>query len=161
MKNMILSAVLCGGILIVSSPMLTAHADTLTGTTAVSSKVVKGDVTLDVDSTINFGEKPLNSVVDFGTKPVNYTVTDYSGNSNGFTISAKLADVDAKRSLKIGSVELSDKEAMVVTKATDVVGDNTDNLSATLMYTGVDKVQSYTSSIEWTLTKGTSSQIIP
>lgn len=160
MKKMILSAVLCGGVLVASSSMLTVHADdTLTGTTAVSSEVVKGDVTLKVDAATDFGQKALSAVEDFGTKDINYTVTDYSGDVKGFTISAKLTDTDAKRSLKIGGVELSDTAAPVVTKTADVVGENTDKVSAALKYTGVDKVQKLTSSIEWSLTKVTTLQI--
>ncbi|WP_404898609.1 hypothetical protein [Lactococcus garvieae] len=140
--------------------MLTAHADdTLTGTTAVSSEVTKGDVTLKIDTTTDFGQQPLSAVVDFGTTNVNYTVTDYSGDVKGFTIAAKLADTDSKRSLKIGEVELSDTAATVVTTNTNVVGDNTNKVSAALKYTGVEKVQKYASSIEWSLTKGTTRQI--
>lgn len=160
MKKNILSAVLCGGILVASSSMLTTHADdTLTGTTAVSSEVTKGDVTLKIDTTTDFGQQPLSAVVDFGTTNVNYTVTDYSGDVKGFTIAAKLADTDSKRSLKIGEVELSDTAATVVTTNTNVVGDNTNKVSAALKYTGVEKVQKYASSIEWSLTKGTTRQI--
>lgn len=160
MKKIILSAVLCGGVFVASTSMLTAHAeDTLSGTTAVNSEVVKGDVTLKVDEGTDFGQQPLSAVVDFGTKDVNYTVTDYSGDVNGFTIAAKLADTDAKRSLKIGEVELSETAAPVVTKDTDAVGDNTDKVSAALKYTGVEKVQKYASRIEWSLTKGTTRQI--
>lgn len=160
MKKIILSTVLCGGILVASSSMLTAHADdTLTGTTAVSSEVTKGDVTLKIDTTTDFGQQPLSAVVDFGTTDVNYTVTDYSGDVKGFTIAAKLADTDSKRSLKIGEVELSDTAASVVTTDTNVVGDNTNKVSAALKYTGVEKVQKYASSIEWSLTKGTTRQI--
>ncbi|MFK4943882.1 hypothetical protein ACFX18_07020 [Lactococcus garvieae] len=140
--------------------MLTAHADdTLTGTTAVSSEVTKGDVTLKIDTTTDFGQQPLSAVVDFGTTDVNYTVTDYSGDVKGFTIAAKLADTDSKRSLKIGEVELSGTAASVVTTDTNVVGDNTNKVSAALKYTGVEKVQKYASSIEWSLTKGTTRQI--
>lgn len=160
MKKIILSAVLCGGIFVASSSMLTAHADdTLTGTTAVSSEVTKGDVTLKIDTTTDFGQQPLSAVVDFGTTAVNYTVTDYSGDVKGFTIAAKLADTDSKRSLKIGEVELSGTAASVVTTDTNVVGDNTNKVSAALKYTGVEKVQKYASSIEWSLTKGTTRQI--
>ncbi|MFK4881361.1 hypothetical protein QR692_08755 [Lactococcus petauri] len=160
MKKIILSAVLCGGIFVASSSMLTAHADdTLTGTTAVSSEVTKGDVTLKIDTTTDFGQQPLSAVVDFGTTDVNYTVTDYSGDVKGFTIAAKLADTDSKRSLKIGEVELSGTAASVVTTDTNVVGDNTNKVSAALKYTGVEKVQKYASSIEWSLTKGTTRQI--
>lgn len=160
MKKFILSAVLCGGVLVASSSMLTVHADdTLTGTTAVNSEVVKGDVTLKVDEATDFGQKALSSVVDFGSKDINYTVTDYSGDVKGFTISAKLTDTDDKRSLKIGDVELSDQEAPVVTKASNTVGENTDKVAAALKYTGVEKVQKYASSIEWSLTKGTTAQI--
>ncbi|KSU19376.1 hypothetical protein [Lactococcus lactis] len=160
MKKFILSAVLCGGVLVASSSILTVHADdTLKGTTAVNSEVVKGDVTLKVDEATDFGQKALNSVVDFGSKYINYTVTDYSGDVKGFTISAKLTDTDDKRSLKIGDVELSGQEAPVVTKATDAVGENTDKVVAALKYTGVEKVQKYVSSIEWSLTKGTTAQI--
>ncbi|WKF72407.1 hypothetical protein QYM42_08445 [Lactococcus lactis] len=160
MKKMILSAVLCGGVLVASSSMLTVHAaDTLTATTAVSSEVVKGDVNLTVDATTDFGQKALSSVVDFGTKDVKYTVNDYSGDTKGFSISAKLTDTDAKRSVKIGGVELSDSVAPILTKTTDAVGDNSDKISIALKYTGVEKVQKYTSSIEWTLTKATTRQI--
>ncbi|PGE39011.1 hypothetical protein COM63_31520, partial [Bacillus cereus] len=77
----------------------------------------------------------------------------------GFTIAAKLADTDSKRSLKIGEVELSDTTAPVITTDTNVVGDNTNKVYAALKYTGVKKVQKYASNIEWSLTKGTTRQI--
>lgn len=160
MKKIILSAVLCGGVLVASSAMLTAQADdTLSGTTAVSSEVVKGDVTLTVDNSTDFGQKPLANIVDFGAHDINYTVTDYSGTTDGYTISAKLTDTDAKRSLKIGDVELSDTDAQVVSQSSDQVGDNADKVSATLKYTGVTEAKAYTSSIEWTLTKATTRSI--
>lgn len=160
MKKIILSTVLCGGILVASSSMLTVHADDiLTGTTAVSSEVTKGDVTLKIDTTTDFGQQPLSAVVDFGKTDVNYTVTDYSGDVKGFTIAAKLADTDSKRSLKIGEVELSNTTAPVITTDTNVVGDNTNKVYAALKYTGVKKVQKYASNIEWSLTKGTTRQI--
>ncbi|MFK4895354.1 hypothetical protein ACI1TH_00380 [Lactococcus petauri] len=160
MKKIILSAVLCGGILISSSTMLTAHADdTLSGSTAINSEVIKGDVTLTLDSSIDFGKKPLANIVDFGAHDINYTVTDYSGNTNGYTISAKLSDTDAKRSLKIADVELSDTDAQVISQSSNQVGDNTDKVSTTLQYTGVTETKTYTSSIEWTLTKATTRSI--
>lgn len=153
-------ATLYVGTLICASSITTVHAaDTLTATTTVNSEVIKGDITLQVDKTIDFGQQPLSRVVNFGTKNINYTVTDYVGKTNGFTISAKLSDVDAKRSVKIGEVELSQDAASVVTKSTDTVGENTDKVSASLKYTGIEKVQKYTSSIEWSLTKGNSAQI--
>lgn len=156
----LLSMTLCVGILLGASSAVTAHADgTTTGTTTVNSEVTKGETTLKVDGATDFGQKPLSSVVDFGTRDINYTVTDYTGETNGFTISAKLSDKDDKRSVKIGEVELSQDAASVVTKSTDTVGENTDKVSASLKYTGIEKVQKYTSSIEWSLTKGSSAQI--
>lgn len=156
----LLSMTLCVGILLGASSAITAHADgTTTGTTTVNSEVTKGDLTLKVDGSTDFGQKPLSSVVDFGTRDINYTVTNYTGETNGFTISAKLSDKDDKRSVKIGEVELSQTAAAVVTKSTDAVGENTDKVSASLKYTGVEKAQKCTFNIEWTLTNGTSAQI--
>lgn len=136
-------ATLYVGTLICASSITTVHAaDTLTATTTVNSEVTKGDITLKVDKAIDFGQQPLSRVVNFGTKNINYTVTDYVGETNGFTISAKLSDVDAKRTVKIGETELSQTATAVVTKSKDVVGDNTDKVSASLKYTGLEKIKS-------------------
>ena len=157
MKKLILSLLLCGGIFsLLVKPLATHAEDTTTGTTAITSEVVRGDVTLKVDAELNFGKQPLSAVVNFGSKEMNYTVTDYSGENDGFIIAAKLTDTDPTRSLKIGDVELSATAAPIVTKETDIVGENQEKLTATLTYTGLKKVQTYTSTIEWNLTKGTS-----
>ncbi|MBF8807314.1 MAG: hypothetical protein IC227_01445 [Enterococcus lacertideformus] len=157
MKKMSLFILLCGGILITSTKAVTVHADdSMVGTTSVTSEVVRGDVILKMDSAINFGQKPLSAVVDFGSKEMNYTVTDYSGDTDGFMITAKLTDADPKRSLTIGDVELSTTAAPIVTKEVNVVGENSEKVTATLKYTGLEKIQTYTSTIEWMLTKGTS-----
>lgn len=159
MKKYILSIALCGGGLVASTASVTVHADdSLTGTTSVSSEVVKGDITLAIDNSTDFGQQPLSDVVDFGTKDINYTVTDFTGTTDGFTIAAKLTDIDSKRSLKLGGIELSDIDTPIIQKATDTFGDNKDKVSAALKYTGVNQVKVYTSSIEWSLTKGTTAQ---
>ncbi|CAK20207.1 hypothetical protein WJ048_04025 [Listeria welshimeri] len=160
MKKIILSTVLCGGILMGMMNGLTVQAaDTLSGNTEIGAEVIKGDVSLTIDATTDFGSQPLSETVDFGSKDINYTVTDYSGTTNGYEISAKLADADGKRSLKIGEVELSEEVVPVVTKDVNIVGENSDKVTSTLVYTNVTKVQKYTSTIEWNLTKGSSKQI--
>lgn len=160
MKKIILSIVLCGGVLLGMTNGLTVQAaDTLSGNTEIGAEVIKGDVSLTIDATTDFGSQPLSGTVDFGSKDIYYTVTDWSGTTNGYEISAKLADTDDKRSLKIGEVELSEEAAPVVTKDENSVGENSDKVASSLVYTNVTKVQKYTSTIEWNLTKGTSEQI--
>ncbi|HEM7699985.1 TPA: hypothetical protein U2K93_001647 [Enterococcus faecalis] len=160
MKKVIVSAVLCGGVLMGMTSGLTAQAaDQLDGKTTIGSEVIKGDITLKVNDNIDFGVKPLSGVVDFGTKEISYTVTDYTGTTNGFELSAKVMNKDGKRSLKIGDKELSEKAQAVVTEANNVVGENTKTVSSALKYTGIEKVQKYTSNVEWNLTKSTTKQI--
>lgn len=160
MKKVIVSLVLCGGITVgILSERIVYADDTLNGSTEVGAEVIKGDVTLAMDSATDFGSQPLSETVDFGAKDINYTVTDYSGTTDGFTISAKLTDTDDTRSLKIGETELSETAAAVITKDSNEVGDNTDKISATLVYTGVTKVQKYATTIEWNVTKASINKI--
>lgn len=160
MKKVIVSAVLCGGVLMGMTSGLTAQAaDQLDGSTTIGADVTKGDITLKVDTETDFGSKPLSDVVDFGSKDIGYTVTDYTGTTNGFELSAKVMDTDEKRSLKIGEKELSETAQPVVTEANNVVGENTKTVSSALKYTGIEKVQKYTSNVEWNLTKSTTKQI--
>lgn len=136
------------------------HAtDNLTGNTKVGAEVIKGDVSLTVDQTVDFGKQPLSQVVDFGSKDINYVVTDYSGTTNGYELSAKLTDTDNTRSLKVQGVELSNIASPVMKKTMNSVGDNNDKVSSSLKYTGVTKAQKYSSSIEWNLTKVSTKQI--
>lgn len=160
MKKRILGLTLLGGLLIGATNATSAEAaDVLNGSTEIGAEVVKGDVTLIVDNKTDFGTQPLSSVVDFGLKDINYTVADYSGTTNGFSISAKLTDIDEKRSLRLDGIELSDVAVPVVTKDSNLVGDNVDKVSSGLIYTGVTKAEKYTSTIEWNLTKATTKQI--
>lgn len=160
MKKIVVSAVVCGGIIMGMSSGITAQAaDQLNGSTAIGADVTKGELTLQVDATTDFGSQPLSDVVDFGSKDMGYTVTDYTGTTTGFELSAKVTDTDTKRSLKIGGKELSETATPIVTEATNVVGENTKTVAAELVYTGVEKVQKYTSNIEWNLTKTTTEQI--
>lgn len=160
MKKVIVSAVLCGGILMgITSGVTAQAADQLDGNTIIGAEVIKGDITLKVDNTIDFGSQPLSDVVDFGSKDISYTVTDYTGATNGFELSAKVMDTDEKRSLKFGDIELSEIATPVVIEATNIVGENTKTVSSSLVYTGIEKVQKYTSNVEWNLNKSTTKQI--
>lgn len=161
MKKVVVSAVVCVGVIMGMTSGLTAAqaADQLNGSTAIGAEVTKGDLTLTVDGTTDFGSQPLSDVVDFGPKDIDYTVTDYTGTTNGFELSAKVTDTDEKRSLKIGDVSLSETAAPIVTEEDNVVGDNVKTVSSELVYTGVKKVQKYTSNVEWNLTKTTTKQI--
>lgn len=160
MKKAILSTVLCGGILMGMTSGLTAQAaDQLDGNTTIGADVTKGDITLQVDTETDFGSQPLSGVVDFGSTDISYTVIDYTGTTNGFELSAKVMDTNEKRSLNIGGKELSETAQPVATEANNVVGENTKTVSSALKYTGIEKVQKYTSEVEWNLTKSTTKQI--
>ncbi len=160
MKKKITGTLLLGSILLGASiGMVAQAADTLNGSTEIGAEITRGDVILSIDSPTNFGSQPLSAIVDFGSKEIKYTVTDYSGLTNGFTISAKLTDTDEKRSLKIGEAELSETTAPVIKKTTNTVGENKDKVTSSLTYTGVTKTQNYTSTIEWNLSKVDTKQI--
>lgn len=160
MKKKIKSTLLLGGILLGSTFGMSAQAaDILNGSTEIGAEIIRGDVILSIDSPTNFGSQPLSAIVDFGSKEIKYTVTDYSGLTNGFTVSAKLTDTDEKRLLKIGETELSETPALVIKKATNKVGENKDKLTSSLVYTGVTITQKYTSTIEWNLSKVNTNQI--
>ncbi|MFC0234312.1 hypothetical protein ACFFIF_09950 [Vagococcus entomophilus] len=133
--------------------------DTLNGNTAISAEVTAGDVTLDVDKNIDFGKKALADIVDFGSQDIGYTVTDYSGTTDGYSISAKLTDKDETRTVKLGDTVLSTDAAVVVKPTSNKVGENKDKVKAALSYEGVTSVKKFTSTIEWTLTKGRTEQI--
>jgi hypothetical protein len=152
MKKIILSAALCGGMLLGTANGIAVHADTLSSSTAVSAEVTRGDVTLAVDPTVDFASQPLAATVDFGSKDINYSVTDYSGETDGYQITAKLTDeADATRTVTVGGVTLSNEAAQVASKTTNEVGENADTLAATLSYTGIKQVKDYSTSIEWNL----------
>lgn len=160
MKKVIVSAVLCGGVLMGMTSGITAQAaDVLAGNTNISAAVTQGDVTLSVDTDVEFGTQPLSNVVNFGEKTISYTVMDYSGTTNGFEISAKVTDKDEKRSLKIAETELTEEAANVVRSEANSVGENTGNVTSALVYSGVQTAQAFTTTVEWNLTKGTTSQI--
>lgn len=168
MKKVILLSALLGGVFLFST---TASADSGTGTTPaagtatnqtadsgttdLTAATTAGDISLTVDPTVDFGSKPLADVVAFGTKEINYTVTDYTGTTDGFTLTAKLKDDDATESLKLDTNELSTTAINIAAPTTDVFGDNAGKTSADLTYTGVKTVTTLTSTIEWNLTKAT------
>lgn len=160
MKKIILSAVVTGVVITgISSNMKVQADDSLNGNTEIGAEVTKGDVTLVVDSTVDFGTQVLSDTVDFGSRDINYTVTDYSGTVNGFELSAKLLDQDEKRSLKLNGTELSDTATTVVSETSNEFGENEGIVTSELVYSGVENIQTYNSLIEWNLTKGTTSQI--
>ncbi len=160
MKKIILSAMLCGGMLLGVANSGVAHAaDKLTGNTTATATVTKGDVTLDIDSAINFDPQPLSGDVNFGSQDVNYKVTDYSGDTKGYQLSAKLGDTDATRTVKIGDTTLSDSAAVVASKDSNIVGENADKLSVSLEYNGIKEVKDYSTAIQWNLTKTQTEQI--
>lgn len=157
MKKIILSAALCGGVLLASAATLTvAHADDVKkDSTVVTSEVTKGDLTLVVEKDADFGTKPLASTVTFDTRNIGFNVIDYSGNTDGYEVSAKLTDKDEKRVLKLADKELSDAPQVISAPKTNKVGDNGDAVSAVLSYTGITKVQKYASTIEWSVEPAT------
>ncbi|WKK68808.1 hypothetical protein [Brochothrix thermosphacta] len=160
-KSMIKGSILCGTMVLVglNSGLTAQAADSLSGNTNVGAEVTTGDVILKVNSSTDFGQKPLDKVVDFGKKNINYTVTDYTGTKNGFSISAKLGDSDTTRSLKIGDKELSETAVAVVIAGSNTVGPNEGVVEASLIYTDAQDTQKLNSVIEWELTNTTTREI--
>ncbi|MCS8569848.1 hypothetical protein [Pediococcus pentosaceus] len=162
MKKIILSAMLCGGMLLGVANSGVAHAaDKLSGTTTATATVAKGDVTLDVDSTAKFANpQPLSADVKFDGASVGYTVTDYSGDTNGYTLSAKLTDTDATRTVMVGDTPLDPEggATKVVTKDTDKTTNPEETLSLSVEYKGITEVKDYTTTIEWDLQKAQTQQ---
>lgn len=161
MKKVIMTgSLVCGTILVMGlSTGLTVQADELTGNTAIGAEVIKGDTVLEIDKNTNFGQKSLSDVVNFGTQDINYTVTDYTGTKNGFSISAKLTDTDATRSLKVSGEELSETAVEVVNADTNAVGANVAKVEIGLVYTKAQDTKVFNSTIEWELTKATTKSI--
>ncbi|WP_407350019.1 hypothetical protein VNN41_03270 [Lactococcus garvieae] len=157
MKKISLSTVL-GGVILFGAGLIVPTvqaADVLSGDTAVSATVAGGDVTLTVDATKDFGSQPMAPVIDFGTQDIGYTVTDYSGNTRGYSITAKLGDDVTERTLSVGGKELSTTAQEVVNEASSSAGDHTGTLPAALQYEGVTTPGALSSTINWELTKAT------
>ena len=159
-KLMKIGSVVCGGMMAFSFVSNVNAADKTNGETTVNSEITQGEVTLTVDGTTNFGQKALAPVVKFGEQDINFKVTDYSGTTDGYTITAKLGDADTTRSLKIGESELSDTQATeVFAKDSHEVGENEGSVKAALTYTGATETRAFTSVINWELTKGSTADI--
>ena len=160
-KLMKTGSVICGGMMAFSFVSSVSAADNNTnGETTVNSEITEGEVTLEVDATTNFGKKELAPVVNFDDQVINFKVTDYSGTTNGYTITAKLGGADTTRSLRIGTSELSNTDATeVVAEATHNVGVNTGSVDAALKYTGATETRAFTSVINWELTKASTTDI--
>lgn len=171
MKKIVLRTLFIGGItlgLSIFGNTAVLAADSLTGKTDIAAKTIAGDVTLMIDGTVDFKEQPLSPEINFGSQDLNYTVTDYSGSTNGYILQAQLEDQDMNRTLQVDGKEISttgtEKDdqgneipttpTSVVDKATDVFGDNTDKLPVTLKYKNVTEIKDLTTKIEWTLIKG-------
>ena len=159
-KLMKTGSVICGGMMAFSFVSSVSADNTMNGETTVNSEITEGEVTLEVDATTNFGKKELAPVVNFDDQVINFKVTDYSGTTNGYTITAKLGDADTTRSLKIGESELSNTDATeVVAEATHDVGENEGSVNAALKYTEATETKAFTSVINWELTKGSTADI--
>lgn len=160
MKTIILRTVLCGGVLVGMTSGMTVQADTLDGNTKLSAEVTQGEVNLSIQEEVKYDAQPLSSSVDFGEKLVEFRVTDYSGTTNGYEISAKLLDNDDKRFVTINSDEISETARTVFIAESNTVGINLPELvEVGLQYKGIEKTMTYTTDIEWTLTKATTEQI--
>lgn len=133
--------------------------DVLTGNTTIDAQVTKGDLVIGMDATTDFGQKPLGNKVDFGTKEIAFTITDFTGSTKGYQITAQLADTDKKRSLKVGGVELSEMAATVLTKDSNVIGENKDKVAAQLVYTNLTEMKVYKTIVKWQLTNTASKDI--
>ncbi|ATF25653.1 hypothetical protein [Brochothrix thermosphacta] len=159
-KLMKTGSVICGGMMAFSFVSSVSADNTMNGETTVNSEITEGEVTLEVDATTNFGKKELAPVVNFDDQVINFKVTDYSGTTNGYTITAKLGDADTTRSLKIGESELSNTDATeVAAEATHDVGENEGSVNAALKYTDATEKKAFTSVINWELTKGSTADI--
>lgn len=164
-KLMKTGSVICGGMMAFSFVSSVSAADKTNGETTVNSEITQGEVTLAVDAETNFGSKELAPIVDFDDQVINFKVTDYSGTTNGYTITAKLGDADTTRSLRITGTsgsesELSNTDATeVVAEATHDVGENEGSVNAALKYTGATETRAFTSVINWELTKASTTDI--
>lgn len=159
-KLMKTGSVICGGMMAFSFVSSVSAADKTNGETTVNSEITQGEVTLAVDAETNFGSKELAPIVNFDDQVINFKVTDYSGTTNGYTITAKLGDADTTRSLRIGTSELSNTDATeVVAEATHDVGENEGSVKAALKYTGATETRAFTSVINWELTKASTTDI--
>lgn len=160
-KTMITGSVVCGTMLVMglTSSLTVSADDTLAGSTTIGAEVTKGDTILAIDKNINFGQKPLADKVDFGPQDIKYTVTDYTGTKDGYSISAKLTDEDTTRSLKINGEELSQTPIEVITADANKVGENGATVTAELVYTGAQDTTTFNSTVEWVLTKATTRAI--
>ncbi|WP_339014755.1 hypothetical protein VNN36_12120 (plasmid) [Lactococcus garvieae] len=162
MKKNILSTILCGSVLLVGTTIATnvQAADVLSGDTAVTSEVIAGDVTLEIGASLDFGTQSLAPTVDFGTQDLDYKISDYSGTTVGYTLTAKTDADDTTRSLKIDDKELSTTDAEIINEATSTGAQETaDKFTTGLIYTGLTEAGTKDTTITWTLTKGTIRQI--
>jgi hypothetical protein len=185
MKKALAGVLLAGGVILgtvaLAGPNVQATS-VLTGKTAVAAKTIAGDVTLEVGANLDFEDQPLSEAIDFGTKELELTVTDYSGDANGYTIQAQVDGADDKRVLKIDGKEVNSivptppaadgttpttpdpaatpsSPVEVHVEKTDTFGKNAPvKLPIALTYAGVTEKQGLTFGIAWTLVKGTTVQ---
>jgi hypothetical protein len=187
MKKALAGVLLAGGVVLGMVALAGPNAQAtsvLTGKTAVAAKTIAGDVTLEVGANLDFSDQPLSEAIDFGTKELELTVTDYSGDANGYTIQAQVDGADDKRVLKIdgkdvnsivptppaadGATPATPDPAAATTPSspvevhaekTDTFGKNAPiKLPIALTYSGVTEKQGLTFGIAWTLVKGTTVQ---
>lgn len=148
----------------------TAHAAEQedVGSTDVVADVTSGDFRFTVDSMVKYDAQPFASTIDFGTHAINYTVSDNTGDTNGYTLSAHLMDNGSEdasftRTLKFVDdagadvLVLSATEGLVEAPTTNVVGDNTKSATISLVYSNVTSLEEFEmnpiSTIMWEVTK--------
>lgn len=159
MKKQTASLLFIGGIMlgttfVCGSPA--QAADALNGKTTVSAGTTAGDVTLTIGSTLDFASQPLAPTVDFGSKDLTYKVTDYSGDTKGYTLQAKVETEDQNRTFGVHGKTVDAASATAVDeKKTNVFGENAaETLPATLKYTNITEKKTLTFVVDWTLVKG-------
>jgi hypothetical protein len=168
MKKIFLKALFMGGVLsctIVGNTSILA-ADSLTGKTTVTAKTTAGDVTLAINNKLDFGDQQLSDLIDFGSKEITYHVTDYSGDTNGYSLQARVEDSDANRMLKVNSTDISavgtvDSQGnslppiTIDSVKTDIFGINPDKkVTISLKYSNLKEKSILNTTIDWILVKG-------
>ena len=135
-------------------------ADKLSGSTAAKSVVTKGDLLFTPPDGIDFkSQKLTDGTINF--EQVTGTggkVTDYTGDTTGYAITANVADLDKTGLLSANGKLLNDKETAIVLKAdtvkTDKFGDNAFNPKFDLSYKGLEHlISGDKATITWTLSK--------
>lgn len=153
MKKLVVSTLLLSSMVLIG---VGANAEEANGPTQVNSEVIAGDVTFVINNLVDFGQKPLDASVDFGTKPISYTVTDYSGNAEGFSVTASITGVNEKINLSVGDQVLSSTPAEVLTKSTLSFGANPGEVNSSLSLVGAESLGQYNETITWVFQKNVS-----